>query len=152
MERVLFVCVHNSARSQMAEAFVNSFCNASLRAESAGFEPGSLNPLAVEAMREVGIDISGASTKSVFSLFKSGSLYNYVITVCDEASAESCPIFPGVVTRLHWSFADPSTFEGTWDERLEGTRTVRDQIRTAVQRWCGEVSKTPSELCGVTVR
>lgn len=150
MERVLFVCVHNSARSQMAEAFLNTLCAARLRAESAGFEPGPLNPLAVEAMREIGIDISGAATKSVFSLFREGRLYHYVITVCDEAGAETCPIFPGIVTRLHWSFADPSSFEGTWDERLARTRVVRDEIRGAVQRWCDEIAKA-AEPCGAAV-
>lgn len=147
MERVLFVCVHNSARSQMAEAFVNALCAGRLHAESAGFEPRAINPLAVEAMREAGIDISNAATKSVFSLFKNGRLYDYVITVCDEASAEACPIFPGIVKRLHWSFADPSTFEGTWEERLRRTREVRDEIRAAVQRWCGEIAEVPFALC-----
>lgn len=148
MESVLFVCIHNSARSQMAEAFVNSFCSDRLRAESAGFEPRTLNPLAVEAMREIGIDISSNATKSVFDLFRTGRLYKYVVTVCDESSAEACPIFPGIVTRLHWSFTDPSTFTGEWDVRLALTRVVRDEIRLAVQRWCNEIVG-PAEACGV---
>jgi arsenate reductase len=139
MERVLFVCIHNSARSQMAEAFVNTLCASRIHAESAGFEPAPLNPLAVEAMREIGIDIASNATKSVFDLFKSGRLYNFVVTVCDAGSAETCPIFPGIVTRLHWSFADPSTFTGTWDERLAMTRTVRDEIRDTVSTWCREL-------------
>ena len=85
---------------------------------SAGLEPGMLNPLAVEAMREVGVDIAKKPTKSVFELFRAGKLFTYVVTVCDEARAERCPVFPGVTQRLHWSFADPASFEGTWDEKL----------------------------------
>ncbi len=144
MEKVLFICVHNSARSQIAEAFVNHLCGDELSAESAGFEPGPLNPLAVEAMREIGIDISPATSKSVFSLFRAARLFHYVITVCDEAAAEGCPIFPGIVTRLHWSFPDPSTFTGTWEERLAQTRIVRDAIREQVETWCDEVVRSVS--------
>ena len=106
-QKVLFICAHNSARSQMAEAFLNDICGDHFEAYSAGLEPGALNPMAVEAMREVGIDISHKGTQSVFDVFKSGELFAYVITVCDETSAERCPIFPGVTTRLHWSFPDP---------------------------------------------
>ncbi len=107
-QRVLFICVHNSARSQMAEAFLREICGDQFEAHSAGLEPGELNPSAVEAMREIGIDISQKQTQSVFDVFKSGELFSYVITVCDETSAERCPIFPGVAKRLHWSFADPA--------------------------------------------
>src|SRR6185369_3558449 len=107
-KKVLFVCIHNSARSQMAEAFLNEICGTEFEAQSAGIEPGNLNPIVVEAMREIGIDISGNKTKAVFDFVRSGSTFNYVITVCDETSAERCPIFPGVTTRLHWSFPDPS--------------------------------------------
>ena len=91
--RVLFVCVHNSARSQMAEAFLNHLAGDRFEAESAGLEPGDLNPLAVEVMREVGIDISGNQTKSVFQFYKENRLYKYVVAVCDEA-AQTCSIFP----------------------------------------------------------
>src|ERR1700720_1397799 len=125
-KKALFVCIHNSARSQMAEAFLNQICGEEFEAHSAGLEPGKLNPLVVEAMAEAGIDISKNPTKAVFDMFKSGQLFGYVITVCDEASAERCPIFPGVTKRLHWSFPDPSSFQGTDDERLEQTRAVRD--------------------------
>src|SRR5882757_4670461 len=112
-QRVLFICIHNSARSQMAEAWMNELCPDFFEAESAGLEPGTLNPLVVEAMSEVGIDISGKETRAVFDVFKSGKLFSYVITVCDETSAERCPIFPGVTKRLHWSFPDPSTLVGS---------------------------------------
>jgi arsenate reductase len=138
-KKVLFVCIHNSARSQMAEALLNQICPEEFEAQSAGLEPGKLNPVVVEAMREVGIDISGNRTKAVFDMFKSGQLFSYVITVCDEASAERCPIFPGVTTRMHWSFADPSGFKGTHDEVLSWTREVRDTIQQKIEEWCAEV-------------
>ena len=93
--KILFVCIHNSARSQMAEAFVNTFHSDKFIAESAGLEPGILNPLVVKSMAEIGIDISKNETKDVFEFFKDGRRYDYVITVCDEASGQRCPIFPG---------------------------------------------------------
>ncbi len=136
---VLFVCVHNSARSQMAETFLNALCPHEYLAESAGLEPGKLNPLAVAAMNEVGFDIAGNATKSAFDLFKNGKQYSYVITVCDETSAERCPVFPGGGRRLHWSFPDPATTQGTNDERLEQTRNIRDHIRAKISAWCSEV-------------
>ena len=138
-KKVLFVCIHNSARSQMAEAFLNQVCGGEFEAHSAGLEPGKLNPVVVEAMREIGIDIAGNRTKAVFDMFKSGQMFAYVITVCDEASAERCPIFPGVAQRLHWSFPDPSSFQGTAEERLARTREVRDLIEAKIEQWCEEV-------------
>lgn len=140
---VLFVCIRNAARSQMAEAFLKSLCPDDFNAESAGLEPGELDPLAVAAMKEVGIDISGNRTKSVFDMIRSGKHFSYVVTVCDQTSAERCPIFPGVVNRLHWSFADPAEFEGSWHQRLELTRIVRDQIRDRVAAWCNEACQAP---------
>ncbi len=130
--KILFVCIHNSARSQMAEAFLNQLGNGALTAESAGLEPGKLNPNVIKVMKEAGIDISKNETKSVFDLFKQGKLYQAVITVCDAASAESCPIFPGVVKRMGWSFPDPSSFTGTPEEILEKTRQIRDEIKETV--------------------
>ena len=97
--KVLFVCVHNSARSQMAEAWLNHFGGEQFEAESAGLSPGTLNPLVVKVMQEVGIDISHKKTQAVFDLFQTGRLFKYVITVCDETSAEKCPIFPGYRSR-----------------------------------------------------
>jgi arsenate reductase (thioredoxin) len=138
-QKVLFICTHNSARSQMAEAFLNDICDDYFEAHSAGLEPGNLNPLAVEAMREIGIDISHKQTQSVFDVFKSGELFAYVITVCDESSAQRCPIFAGVTKRLHWSFADPSALTGAHDERLAGTRKIRDEIRARIEMWCDEM-------------
>jgi arsenate reductase len=136
---VLFICIHNSARSQMAEAWLNEICGDAFAAESAGLEPGTLNPLVVEAMQEVGIDISKKETRAVFDVFKSGKLFAYVITVCDETSAEKCPIFPGVTTRLHWSFADPSALVGSHETKLVEVRKIRDEIRDKVRAWCEEM-------------
>jgi arsenate reductase len=137
--KVLFVCIHNSARSQMAEAFLHHICGEEFEAHSAGLEPGKLNPIVVEAMRELGIDISRHQTKAVSDFLKSGKTFTHFITVCDETSAERCPIFPGVTTRLHWSFPDPSRFQGTHEERLVQTREVRDKIEKKVRQWCEEV-------------
>lgn len=137
--RVLFVCIHNSARSQMAEAFLDEICGEEFEVHSAGIEPGTLNPIVIEAMREIGIDISGKQTKTVFDVIQSGKTFAYVITVCDETSAERCPIVPGVTTRLHWSFADPSGFQGTREQKLTRTREVRDSIQRRIEKWCGEV-------------
>ena len=136
---VLFICVHNSARSQMAEAWLNHLCGEFFEAQSAGLEPGTLNPLAVEVMGEAGIDISSKKTRAVSDVFKSGQLFAYVITVCDETSAEKCPIFAGPTKRLHWSFADPSQVTGTPEEKLARVREIRDEIRAQIESWCEEV-------------
>ena len=133
--KVLFLCIHNSARSQMAEAFLKEYGGAMYHAESAGLEAGRLNPLAVEAMNEVGMDISRNKTKNVFDLRQQGRIYDYVITVCDEASAARCPVFAGRHIKLNWGFPDPSQFSGTAQERLEQTRQVRGQIKDAVNKF-----------------
>jgi arsenate reductase len=138
-QKVIFICIHNSARSQMAEAFLDDMCGDHFEVYSAGIEPGKLNPIVVEAMNEVGIDISSKQTKAVWDMVKSGKTFTYVITVCDDASAERCPIFPGVTTRLHWSFPDPSAIQGTHDEKLACTREIRDTIKAKVEQWCAEV-------------
>lgn len=137
--RVLFVCIHNSARSQMAEAFLSKYSDRFV-VESAGIEPGVLNPVVVAAMQEIGIDISGNVTKDVFGFIKEGRKFDYVITVCDETSAERCPIFPGVTERLHWGFPDPSALTGEWDVKLAAVRKIRDQIADTVQRWAATIN------------
>jgi arsenate reductase len=136
MKKVLFICIHNSARSQMAEAFLNRICPEFFEAHSAGLEPGTLNPLVVEVMQEAGIDISGHQTKSVDEMLRSGRLFSHVITVCDGASAERCPIFPGAAQQLHWGFADPSVLTGTREQRIDRVREIRDTIEQQVQQWC----------------
>ncbi len=137
--KVLFICIHNSARSQMAEAWLNRICGEFFVAQSAGLEPGTLNPLVVEAMEEVDIDISGKQTQSVFEVYKSGQIFSHVITVCAAASAERCPIFPGYGERLHWGFPDPSALSGSQDEKLARVREIRDEIREKIESWCDEV-------------
>lgn len=138
--KILFVCIHNSARSQMAEAFLNELGRDAFIAESAGLEPGTLNPYVVEAMAEIGIDIQDKQTTAVADLIQQGELYNAVITVCDAASAERCPIFPGSAKRIAWSFPDPSGFKGNKEETMIRTRQVRDKIKEQVQQFVLEAS------------
>ena len=123
----------------MAEAWLNDICGDYFEAQSAGLEPGKLNSFAVQVMAEAGIDISKKKTQSTFDVFKSGELFGYVITVCDETSAERCPIFPGPAQRLHWSLPDPSAVTGTEEEKLSQVRIIRDEIRSKVKEWCGQV-------------
>jgi arsenate reductase len=136
--KILFVCIHNSARSQMAEAFLNKYGKDQYQAESAGLEPGKLNQYVVAVMEESGIDISQKKTQGVFELLQKGRAYHAVITVCNGASAEQCPIFPGSGKRIAWSFEDPSSFKGSPDEILQHTREVRDEIEKAVLNFIKE--------------
>jgi arsenate reductase (thioredoxin) len=138
--KILFVCIHNSARSQMAEAFLKKYGGDLFEAESAGLEPGTLNPNVVTVMQEVGIDLTGKPTQAVFDLFQQGRLYNAVITVCDKEAAERCPIFPGNVKRIPWSFKDPSSFTGTREEVLQRTREVRDEIEQQIKTFVQDAS------------
>ena len=146
-KKVLFVCIHNSARSQMAEAFLNDACPDHFAAQSAGIEPGRLNPVVVQVMQEIGIDISRHATKAVAGFIERAEPFDYVITVCDETSAERCPVFPGQTTRLHWGFPDPSSFTGPPEEKLARTRKVRDTIRARVESWCAEACGVLEEKC-----
>jgi len=128
--KVLFICTHNSARSQMAEAFLNHLGGERFRAWSAGTEPGHVHPLAVEVMAEIGLDITSQRAKSVDRFL--GHPFNYVSTVCDRAR-ESCPVFPHAARHLHWDLPDPSQAEGSHEERLATFRWVRDQVREHVR-------------------
>lgn len=135
-KRVLFVCIHNSGRSQMAEALLRAVAGDRFEAESGGLEAGKLNPVVVASMNELGIDISSARTKTVADLLKQGRAYQFVVTVCDEANGERCPLFPGQIReRIHWSFQDPSSFQGTPEEKLARTRIVRDQIKAKIEEF-----------------
>lgn len=134
-QRVLFVCIHNSARSQMAEAWLRHLAGERFEAESAGLEPGKLNPFVVQAMRDVGIDISNHQPKGVNDLLAAGKTFDYVIAVCDKEAAERCPIFPGGSQKLHWSFADPSSARGDDSEKLRVAALVRDEIRGRIAEW-----------------
>jgi arsenate reductase (thioredoxin) len=130
-QRVLFLCTQNSARSQMAEGFLRHLGGESFEAHSAGIEPtDEIHPCAVEAMDEIGIDISEQESKTLERYL--GEPFDYVIKVCDDAN-EACPFFPGAQSRLHWSLEDPSRAEGSEEERLEVFRRVRDGIKHRVQ-------------------
>jgi arsenate reductase len=133
--RVLFLCVHNSARSQMAEAFLKRLGGDRFVAESAGLEPGHLNPQVVRAMAEAGIDISHNATKGVLDLLKTGRDYDVVVTVCSKEAAERCPVFPGMHEKFHWPLADPSAMQGSDEEIMAGVREVRDGIEAAVREF-----------------
>lgn len=122
---VLFLCTGNSARSQMAEGYLRHLAGDRFEVESAGIDPKGVNPLAIAAMREVGIDISGHRSKTAGSLLKRS--FRYVVTVCDNAN-ERCPIFPGAVKRLHWPLEDPAAATGSEEERLAVFRRVRNEI------------------------
>jgi arsenate reductase (thioredoxin) len=143
---VLFVCVHNSARSQMAEAFLQHLAGDRFAAASAGLEAGSLNPLAVEVMAEVGLDISRNATTDVFDLLRQEKQFDYVITVCDDTSGEHCPLFPGQAERLHWSFADPVKLTGSPEERMKEIRLIREQIRQRIAWFIEERKFFPAAL------
>jgi len=122
----------------MAEAYLKKFGDEKFQAESAGLEPGKLNPVVVEVMKEEGIDISNNKTKDVFEMHKHGKTFDYVITVCDPKASESCPIFPGMLKKINWGFDDPSKFAGTEEEKLVQTRIIRDKIKKAVQDFIKE--------------
>ncbi len=133
--KVLFICGHNSGRSQMAEAFLKDMAGDRIDVESAGLEPKPINPLVVEVMQELEFDLSQATSDSVFDFFKEGRLYDLVITVCDETAAGQCPVFPGITKRFHWPFKDPEELTGTHEEKLESLRIIRNQIREKVIEW-----------------
>lgn len=135
MPKVLFVCTHNSARSQMAEAYLEKFGGNRFEVESAGIEPGKLNPYVVRALAEDGIDISGKQTQGVFDLLRKGRYYNFVVAVCSKEAAERCPIFPGHAKRLVWSYPDPSTFTGSDDQIMAQVREIRDAIKDRVYQF-----------------
>lgn len=130
--RVLFLCTHNSARSQMAEGFLRAMAGDRFEAQSAGTEKTSVNPLAIRVMAERGIDLGGHASKVYDGLMQ--ERWDYLVTVCDDAN-ERCPFVPGSVKRLHWSFEDPSRARGTEEERLRVFRRVRDQIEQRLAEW-----------------
>ncbi|MFI5201939.1 MAG: arsenate reductase ArsC [Candidatus Kapaibacterium sp.] len=137
MYRILFICAHNSARSQMAEALLRRETGGAIRVESAGLEYGPLHPHAAQVLKEVGIEISGNQSHDVFEKYKAGEHFSHVITVCD-ISRERAPIFPGIAQHLHWDLPDPASFTGTEEEQLTQTRLVRDMIQQKVIEWCKE--------------
>jgi arsenate reductase (thioredoxin) len=143
--RVLFVCVYNSFRSQIAEKFLNEEYGDLFYAESAGLMTKEINPLAIQVMSEIDLDISKNSSDSVFDFYKQGRLYNHVITVCSREAEEKCPVFPGIQKRLNWDLPDPEEFKGTDEEKLEQARQLRDQIRNRVRGFVIEVTHLSKE-------
>lgn len=139
--RILAICIHNSARSQMTEEYLRMYGNDIFEVESAGIEPGTINPIVVELLKEDGIDISGKSTQNARDLLAQGKSFDYVIAVCDPEAAEACPIFPSEKRRLHWPFPDPSQSSGSQDEKLDYIRGIRDRIKTAVRDFVNEVKR-----------
>ena len=137
--RVLAICIHNSARSQMTEEYIRHAAGERLEVMSAGIEPGALNPTVVELLKEDGIDITGKQTQSVYDLHEAGERFDYVIAVCDKEAAERCPIFPAEKRRLHWPFPDPSKATGTMGEKLDYVRPIRDEIRAKAEAFVEEV-------------
>ncbi len=129
-KRVLVLCTGNSARSQMGEGLFRAEGGAGYEVSSAGTRPSQVRPEAIAVMREIGIDISGHHSKSVDEF--AGQRFDYVVTVCDNAR-DSCPVFPGAVKRIHWSFEDPAAVEGSETERLAAFRRIRDQIHERVK-------------------
>jgi arsenate reductase len=135
--RVLFLCTGNSARSQMAEVFLRKYAGNHFEAHSAGLKPTGINPFTIKVLQEVGIDISNQSSKGV-DTYLGKVLFQYLITVCDDAD-KNCPtVWPGVNQRMHWSFEDPAAFEGTDDEKLAKFREIRDLIEERIKTWLKE--------------
>lgn len=132
MKRILFICTANSARSQMAEGLLRHLAADRVEVASAGTHPSVVNPLAIAAMQERGIDIAHHRSEHLTEFLNQP--WDTVITVCDQA-AENCPIFPGKVQRLHWSFPDPAAAEGTEAEKMQAFRTVRDALEAQIQEW-----------------
>lgn len=133
MIKVLFVCIHNSARSQMAEAYLNKIGEGKFSAESAGLEAGKMNPYVIKVMAEEGYDLSNNTCDSVFDFHKEGRQYDLVVKVCDQMNGERCPIFPGTKATMNWNLQDPSGLEGDDESKLQRTRVIRDQIKVKVQ-------------------
>jgi len=134
-QRVMFICIHNSGRSQIGEAFLRHIAGDRYEVRSAGIEAGTLNPLVVRAMEEKGISMQGHYAKKAVDYVQLGEHFDFVITVCDESSAERCPVFPGKHTRLHWGFPDPSALTGTDEEKLAQIRLIRDAIEAKIRGW-----------------
>jgi arsenate reductase len=133
--RVLVLCTHNSARSQMAEGLLRALAPDRFEVASAGTQATRVHPLAIRAMDELGIDLGGHTSKTLDRFL--AEPWDYVITVCDTAN-ERCPVFPGAAMRLHWGFDDPSAARGSEEERLAEFRRVRDAIATRLRCWLAE--------------
>jgi len=132
-KNIIFICIHNSARSQMAEAYMKLFHGDKFNCYSAGLEQGSLNPVVVDAMKLDNIDISNNKSKVVDLFLKGEIIFDYIVTVCDESSAEKCPYFPGNGNRIHIGFEDPATLGGSYEDKLTSTIKIRDKIKEKIK-------------------
>ncbi len=133
--KVLFICSHNSGRSQIAEAYLKEIGGDRFDVESAGYDLRKIDPIVVEVMKEEGIDLNDKGNKDAWNLYREGRMFNYVITVCDRTTEKDCPLFPKPFNQLHWPFPDPSSFEGTREEKLEKTRTLRDELKRKIEEF-----------------
>jgi arsenate reductase len=141
-QKVLFLCTGNSARSQMAEAFLREYAADRFESFSAGIDPGKINPLTIQVMKEIGISLEGQYSKTL-SIYMNKTKFDYLITVCDNAE-KRCPFFPGMGKRLHWPFEDPAEFKGTEEKKLEKFRSVRDAIGAKIEEWLSEIDSIHS--------
>jgi arsenate reductase (thioredoxin) len=148
--KVLFLCTGNSARSQMAEALLRNYAGEHFEVFSAGLEPRGINPLTVQVMEEIGLDMSSHTSKDLYSFIGKIS-FEYMITVCGRAE-DRCPIFPGMGTRLHWDIEDPSKFQGTPAQKVAKFREVRDRLDQKIRLWLSQQGIQPSRkvMQGVT--
>jgi arsenate reductase len=140
------MCSGNDARSPMAEAWLIHLYGDQFEAQSAGLEPKAVNPMAVQAMQEVSIDISCKLPRKVFDLVKDGELFSYVITIFDQAGNERLPFFPGLTRRLQWNFQDPASITGDEEEKLEKFRKLRDNLKTKIEAWVDQLTKEEMTL------
>lgn len=145
--KVLFVCVHNSARSQMAEELLRKMAGDRFEVESAGIDPGILNPIVVDVLKkEEGIDINEKKTRAVLDVLTSGKRFDYLITVCDKEAVERCPSLPRASVGVHWSFADPSKFAGSYEEKFQATRKIKEEIKTRLKDWLKAVDQNSADV------
>jgi arsenate reductase len=138
--RVLFISPVNDSRSQMAEALLNSLAGDEYEAWSAGFQPGELSPVTVQVMREIGVDICTQRTKKLFELYRSGMVFNHIVTLCDVSVGEKSPIYPNHRYYIEWSTPDPDAFEGPEEERTRRLRQCRDRLQRRIEEWLHELS------------
>lgn len=136
--KVLFICVHNSGRSQIAEEYLKRIAGDHFEVESAGLNPTELHPLVRKVLEEDGFELNDKKTQAAWDLFREGKLYKYVITVCDKAHEKDCPIFPRPFNQLNWPFPDPESFTGTEEEKIVQFRSLRDSIKMRVEEFVEE--------------
>ncbi|WMW25845.1 arsenate reductase ArsC [Methanolobus sediminis] len=140
--KVLFICIRNSGRSQIAEAYLKKIGRERFEVESAGYKPEPINPLVLKVMEEDGFDLSSSKPQSVWDLFREGRFYQYIITVCDRAHEEECPLFPKPFLQLHWPYPDPETFTGSEEEKLEQARELRDLIMKRIEQFVEDIDNS----------